>query len=182
MKYPADWEAIFILEDGEKVRFRPEVRSDTELLWNMISSLSEKSLSCLLPPFTRERVEGWTNSIDYEKVLTLVAVIIEKGEQKIIGTATLTFNAMEGFKHKAELSMTVHDGYQDKGIGTAILKHLLEIAKVKGLRKVGLTVNTDNDKAIHLYKKVGFEIEGKLAEEHYYDGKFKDVYRMAVFL
>jgi diamine N-acetyltransferase len=53
---------------------------------------------------------------------------------------------------------------------------------MKGLRKVGLTVNTDHDRALHLYKKVGFEIEGKLAKEHYYDGKFKDVYKMAVFM
>jgi hypothetical protein len=54
----------------------------------MFSTLPEKSLSNL-PPFTREKVEGWTSSLDYEKVLTIVAIVIEKGEQRIIGTASL---------------------------------------------------------------------------------------------
>jgi GNAT superfamily N-acetyltransferase len=129
MKYPTDWEAIFTLADGKKVHFRPELSSDTKLLWNMFSSLSEKSLSCLLPPFTRERIEGWTKSIDYEEVLTLVAIIMEKDEEKIIGTASLTFNSMEALRHKAEMSMTVHDNYQHMGIGTALLKHLLKTPK-----------------------------------------------------
>jgi putative acetyltransferase len=75
----------------------------------------------------------------------------------------------------------VHDDYQDKGIGTAILKHLLSIAKTKGLRKIGLTVNTDNERAIHLNKKIGFVVEGRLAEERFFNGKFDDVYKMAIF-
>jgi diamine N-acetyltransferase len=66
-------------------------------------------------------------------------------------------------------------------IGTLMLKHLLDIAKIKGLRKVWLLVNTDNDRAVHLYKKVGFEIEGKLSKERYSESRFGDEYRMAVF-
>lgn len=182
MDYPAKWETTFTLTDGKKMRFRPVLPTDSELLWNMFSTLSEKSLANLLPPFTREKVEGWTSSIDYEKVLAIVAVITEKGEQRIAGTASLTFNAPECFRHKAELGITVHDDYQDRGIGTALLKHLLGIARTKGLWKVGLTVNTDNERAVHLYKKVGFVVEGKLAKERYYQGKFDDVYKMAIFL
>jgi ribosomal protein S18 acetylase RimI-like enzyme len=181
MGYPSEWEATFTLADGKKIDLRPKQSTDTEMLWNMFSTLSEKSLSNLVPPFTRERIEGWTSDIDHDKVLTIVAVVREKDEQRIVGSASLSFNKNEIFKHKAELAIAVHDDYQNMAIGTLMLKHLLDIAKIKGLRKVWLLVNTDNDRAVHLYKKVGFEIEGKLSKERYSESRFGDEYRMAVF-
>jgi ribosomal protein S18 acetylase RimI-like enzyme len=181
MGYPSEWEATFTLADGKKIDLRPKQSTDTEMLWNMFSTLSEKSLSNLVPPFTRERIEGWTSDIDHDKVLTIVAVVREKDEQRIVGSATLSFNKNEIFKHKAELAIAVHDDYQNMAIGTLMLKHLLDIAKIKELRKVWLLVNTDNDRAVHLYKKVGFEIEGKLSKERYSESRFGDEYRMAVF-
>jgi len=182
MGYPSAWETIFTLADNKKVGFRPIQSTDTEMLWNMFSSLSEESLSNLVPPFTRERIEGWTSNIDYDEVLAIVAVVEEKNEQRIVGVASLNFNPQEVFKHKADLGITVHDNYQNMGIGTALLNHLLGIARMKKLRKVWLLVSTDNDKAVHMYKKAGFEIEGKLCKEIYFKGKYGDEYRMAVFL
>jgi RimJ/RimL family protein N-acetyltransferase len=182
MNCPNEWETVFTLKNGKKVDFRPKQSGDTEMLWKMFSTLSEKSLSNLAPPFTRERIERWTSKIDYDKVLTIVAVIEEKNEQRIVGSASLTFNEPEIYRHKAELSITVHDDYQNTGIGSAMLKHLLSIARMKKLRKVWLLVNTDNDRAVHVYEREGFEIEGKLCNERYFKGQYEDAYRMAIFL
>ena len=182
MSYPREWKTAFTLKNGRRVDFRPEHAGDTEMLWKMFSALSEKSLSNLVPPFTRERIEGWTSNIDYDKVLALVAVIDEKNGQRIVGSASLSFDAREIFKHKAELGITVHDDYQNMGIGTAMLKHLLHIARMKKLRKVWLLVDTGNDRAVHVYRRAGFEIEGKLCSEKYLKGRYGDLYRMAIFL
>jgi len=152
------------------------------MLWEMFSTLSEESASNLLPPFTRERVESWTRNINYNEVLAIVAVIEEKNEQRIIGSASLKFNPQETLKHKAELGLTVHDDYQNMGIGTALLNHLIDIARMKKLRKVWLHVSTHNDRAIYMYKKAGFTIEGKLCKESCINGKYRDEYRMALFL
>jgi putative acetyltransferase len=182
MKYPIEWVTVFTARNGMKVEFRPCHPDDTEMLWEMFSTLSENSVSNLIPPFTRERIEGWTSNIDYEKVLAIVALIEEEGEQRIIGDASLEFNPDEHSKHKAELGIAVHDKYQNKGIGTALLNHLLNIAKMKKLRKVWLEVVTSNNIAIHIYKKVGFQIEGKLIKERFINGKYRDEYRMAILL
>ena len=64
-------------------------------------------------------------------------------------------------KHKAELGITIHDDYQNMGIGTALLKHIINVARRKKLKKIHLNVNTENDRAIRLYKKAGFTTEGK---------------------
>jgi putative acetyltransferase len=182
MDYPSEWETEFTAKNGKKLSFRPKQSGDTEMLWKMFSTLSEKSTSNLLPPFTRERVESWTSNINYNEVLAIVAVIEEKNEQRIIGSASLKFNPQEALKHKAELGITVHDDYQNMGIGTALLNHLIDIARMKKLSKIYLLVSTDNDQAIYMYKKAGFTIEGKLCKESYVNGKYRDEYRMALFL
>ena len=182
MEYPSEWEMVFTAKNGKRVKFRPEQSGDTEMLWKMFSTLSKESASNLLPPFTRERVEGWTRNINYNEVLAIVAVIEEKREQRIVGDASLKFNPQEALRHKAELGITVHDNHQNMGIGTALLNHLVNIARMKKLSKVWLQVSTDNDRAINLYKKAGFEIEGKLCKESYVNGKYRNEYRMALFL
>jgi len=182
MKCPTGWELVFTARNGMEISFRPKLSSDTEMFWEMFSTLSEKSASNLLPPFTRERIEGWTTNIDYDEVLTIVAVIMKNNQQRIIGSASLKFDPNEHSKHKAELGITVHDDYQNLGIGTALVRHLLNIAKKKKLRKIWLQVNTNNNSAIRIYRKVGFQIEGKLCKERFINGKYRDEYRMAILL
>ena len=148
----------------------------------MFSTLSEESLSNLVPPFNRERIEGWTSKIDYDEVVAIVAVVEEKKKQRIVGISSLKFNPQEVFKHKAELGITVHDNYQNMGIGTGLLNHLIAIARKKKLGKVWLNVNTENDRAVHLYTKAGFETEGTMLKEMRLGGGYCDEYRMAIFL
>ncbi|UCC58317.1 MAG: hypothetical protein JSW14_08250 [Candidatus Bathyarchaeum sp.] len=111
MEYQSEWEMVLTAKDGRKVKFRPEQPSDTELLWKMFSTLSKESVSNLLPPFTRERVESWTSNINYNELLAIVAVIEEENEKRIVGDASLKFNSQEALRHKAELGITVHDDY-----------------------------------------------------------------------
>ncbi len=180
--YPSGWTKNDALKNGVEVFLRPELPDDTEMLWEMFSTLSKKSREYLIHPFTRERVEGWTSNVDYSKHLPILALIQEDGKERIISTASLSFHSEESTKHKAALAITVHDDYQDQGLGTIMVKHLLEIAQEKRLKKIYLRVDTKNSRAIHVYDKCGFTIEAKLEKEDYVEGHFKDDYRMAIFL
>ena len=182
ISYPSEWEKEITLKNGQKVFLRPELSYDTEMLWRMFSTLSKESLDNLVKPFTRERIEAWTSNIDYERNLPILALIMEGTEWRIIGSATLSFNALQHSRHKAELGITVHDDYQNLGVGTELIKHLLHIAHKSGLKKVHLIVNTSNKRAIHVYEKFGFRIEGKLEKEHALEGRLEDDFRMAIFL
>jgi RimJ/RimL family protein N-acetyltransferase len=160
LAYPDEWETTFTAKNG---------------------TISDETVSNLIPPFNRERIEGWTSNIYYDEVLAIVAVVEENRVPRIVGSASLKFNEQEVFKHRAELGICVHDDYQNIGIGTALLNHMLDIARKKKLKKVGLTVNATNDRAIRLYRKAGFEIEGTLRKEIYYKREFKDEHRMGIF-
>ena len=172
---------VFLGKD-QRVVLRPELSTDTEMLWEMFFTLTEESLDNLIHPFTRERIEGWTSNIDYGKNLPVLALIQENGKERIIGSASLSFHSQESTRHKAELGITIHDDYQNQGLGTTMIKHLLEIAQKKKLKKIYLRVDTENRRAIHVYEKCGFKIEAKLEKEDYVKGRFRDDYRMAIFL
>lgn len=182
MDYPKTWKKEFTTKNGLKLVFRPEQPGDTEMLWVMFSTLSKKSASYLLPPFPRDRVESWTTDIDYDDVLAIVVVLNENGNKRIIGSTSLKFNSQIPLKHKAELGLTIHDDYQNMGIGTALLKHIINVAQSKKLKKIHLNVSAENERAIFLYKKVGFVIEGTLQKASYVNRRYRDEYRMALFL
>jgi RimJ/RimL family protein N-acetyltransferase len=149
----------------------------------MCSTLNETSIRFLFGPITRIRVEGWIENLDYEKVLPILAIVKNAlGENIAIANASLEFFERECFKHKAEFGITVHDTYQDKGVGTKLTQYMINLAQKKGLNKVFLNVLTINERAIHVYKKLGFKIEGRLENEYIRNGEYGDVYRMALFL
>jgi len=65
--------------------------------------------------------------------------------------------------HVGSIGMVVHDQWQGRGIGTALLKAAVELAdRWLSLSRLELTAFVDNDVALRLYKKFGFEIEGLL--------------------
>jgi len=181
-QHPKEYKKTITLSDETQVIFRPELPTDTEMLWEMFSTLSEESLRFLVLPFTRERVERWTSSINYDKVLPILALVKEKNETRIVASASLGFFDADAYKHKADFGITVHDRFQNKGLGMALTKHILEIARKKGLRKVSLKVLTENSRAIHVYGKCGFKIEAKLEKEDFVNGEFYDDYIMSIFL
>jgi len=148
----------------------------------MFSTLSEKSLHFLVNPFPRERIEHWTSNINYEKALPILAIVEVTENPRIAGVASLEFHNTPTEKHKAEFGITVHDSYQNKGLGTALTRHLLVIARKKELRKITLTVLVENKRAIRLYEKCGFKIEAKLREESFIKGRYYDDYVMSIFL
>ena len=92
----------------------------------------------------------------------LVAVTkAENGEELIIGTAGLTVNANHRTRHSGSIGIMIHKDYQNMGIGTALMKALLDITdNWLMLVRVELEVFEDNERAIRFYEMFGFEIEG----------------------
>ena len=83
-------------------------------------------------------------------------------------------------RHAAEIGMMVRDDWQGKGVGTALLRALIDLAdNWVNVSRLELEVFTDNEPAIKLYQKFGFTIEGTGSQYAYRDGEYVDVYFMA---
>ena len=76
--------------------------------------------------------------------------------------------------------MSVHDDWQGQGVGTALMEAAIELAdRWLGLSRLELTVFADNEAAIHLYRKFGFDVEGTHRRYAFRDGGFADAHFMA---
>ena len=91
----------------------------------------------------------------------LVAVIKENGKEKVVGSAGLVVCSNPRLRHSGSIGIMVHKEFQGKGVGTKLMEALIDITdNWLMLVRVELGVFTDNEKAINLYKKFGFEAEG----------------------
>lgn len=68
------------------------------------------------------------------------------------------------------ISIAVHPAYRRKGIGSALLKKLIEIMEHKGLTSFLLEVRVSNTAAINLYRRFGFRIVRRIPS-YYKDGE-----------
>lgn len=100
-------------------------------------------------------------------------------EDVIVGDVGLT-RLTNRRAHVGSIGMGVHDDYAGRGIGKALLGEILTICdRWLNLQRVELTVFTDNERAIHLYKRMGFVEEGHLRQFAFRDGVYVDAYAMA---
>ena len=148
----SDWEALAALRD------LPGVRAGT----------------LRLPFAPPEQTRRWL-----ENLAETDARILAEFNERIVGLAGL--HRHKGRRqHAAELGMSVHDDYRRRGIGKALLKELTEAAdRWLGISRIELTVFTDNEAAIALYRQAGFVTEGVLKSYALRDGVLADVLIMA---
>lgn len=129
----------------------------------------------LRPPYVKVHdVRTWLET-PAPNAVSLVAVM----NSRVVGHAG--FTQLAGRRsHVASLGMGVHDAFQRRGIGRALLGELVAIAdNWMNIKRLELTVYTDNTGAIALYESFGFEREGLHRAFAFRDGSFVDAYAMA---
>ena len=83
-------------------------------------------------------------------------------------------------RHVGDIGMMVRDDWHGKGVGTALMQAAVDLAdKWLNLHRLELEVYVDNEPAIKLYKKFGFEVEGRRVDESFRDGAYVDTFMMA---
>ncbi|MFL5814999.1 MAG: GNAT family N-acetyltransferase [Bdellovibrionia bacterium] len=113
-----------------------------------------------------------------------IFLVAETENREIIGTIDFTPSRLLRHRHWGEFGMGVIASHRGQGVGQALLESLLQWAERQGsIEKVCLSVHADNTRAIALYKKLGFEIEGiRKRETCFGPGEYVDAVLMAKFL
>ena len=89
--------------------------------------------------------------------------LVAEKEGHIVGHAFLETFPLQSLRHVAQLNIGVHKGFWEQGIGTQLLEKLITWARQSGtVEKIELNVRASNTRAIALYKKLGFYVEGRL--------------------
>ncbi|MCW83444.1 spermidine N1-acetyltransferase [Listeria monocytogenes] len=83
---------------------------------------------------------------------------------------------------RAEFQIIIDPKFQGHGYAVSATKLAMKYAfHVLNMHKLYLVVDKVNEKAIHVYEKVGFIREGELIDEFFVDGTYHDAIRMCIF-
>lgn len=158
-EYPEHLETFRTTKTGIKLFLRPVKISDEELLKDFFYSLSDQSLYrrfiSTRKDMPHERLQEMV-VIDYTKEMVILAVVEQNGKEVVVGVGQY---GIQEYQHWAEVAFAVRDDYQYKGIGQVLLSYLTLIAKRNGLLGFTAEVLVENKPMLHLFEKMGFNIE-----------------------
>lgn len=118
-----------------------------------------------------------------EKLLIASIMLLALDGEEIVGIATIHSSAKIKARHDGELGIVVAKKYQRQGIGTELIRQLIEWAKGNGVTtRISLDTRADNVKAAELYMKFGFVVEGCRRNSTLLDGKYYDLYVMGMMI
>lgn len=131
-------------------------------------------------PMNVKEQEDEIRSLEDEEA-SIMLLAMDKDE--IAGIATIHSSAKVKARHDGELGIVVAKKYQGQGIGTELIRQLIEWAKGNGVTtRISLDTRADNVKAVELYLKFGFVVEGCRKNSTLLDGKYYDLYVMGMML
>ncbi|MFD3449769.1 GNAT family N-acetyltransferase [Microbacteriaceae bacterium 4G12] len=148
----------------------------------------------------RLQIDGETQNLDREKGEAFIDVhgfeqlikadtenernlfLVAEVDGRIVGFSRCEGNLLRRFAHKVEFGVCVLKDYWGYAIGKNLLKESITWADSNGIKKITLNVLETNEKAILLYKKFGFEIEGVLKNDKVLsDGQYYNTVVMGRF-
>ena len=101
---------------------------------------------------------------------------------RVVGWCDVTPRERPTTRHAGILGMGLLPEWRGRGVGGRLIERTLEAARAFPLVRVELAVRADNDRAIALYRRVGFEEEGRRRRAMLVDGVYYDDIVMALLL
>lgn len=163
------------LKDGQIARLRAPKWDDLDELLAFITSLVDEGdlyISVQKKPTKAEELSWLANNLvelEKEKKVACVAEV----DGHIVGNSSVTKqNGVSS--HVGTLDIAIKKGFREIGLGTEMLRVLIDESRKMGLKLVRLTAFSGNARAIHAYKKVGFKKVGRVPKaifkwEKYFD-------------
>ncbi|MEH7108516.1 GNAT family N-acetyltransferase, partial [Bacillus sp. JJ1764] len=129
---------------------------------------------------TTEQQRKLLEHIKQQSNSTIFVAEQEKG--KLVGYLIAIGGSVKRTKHSAYLVIGILEEYRGRGIGTSLFQQLEKWAINSNISRLELTVVTQNEAGVALYKKSGFEIEGIKRNSLVIDDEFYNEYFMSKLL
>ena len=157
--YPHELTQHYLTANGANVTIRPIRPEDAKMETDFVNRLSEKTKYFRfhqgLQELTPEMLVRFTQ-IDYDREMAFVAVTEDSSMPNELGVGRYSVNP-DG--HSVEFAIVVADDCKRLGIGSKLMKTLMQTAKAKGMLSFEAEVLKDNEPTLEMVKKLGFNIE-----------------------
>jgi len=139
---------VKVMNGGNAIQLRPLNRSYRDILLRMYRGFGPLGLELGLPPRNEEGRQIWIDSVIQQEIN--IGAFSPSGD--LLGHGFLATSGMG----EAEVAFFVQQGYRRRGIGTALVKAVLQWAEQRGLRRVWSMNAAENDSAMRVLKRCGF--------------------------
>ncbi|MBW1862843.1 MAG: GNAT family N-acetyltransferase [Deltaproteobacteria bacterium] len=160
IKYPSQYATEELLKDGSRIILRPIKRNDAEHWLAFIRGLSHRTKYLRFHSPLKIRLEHAIQMcrVDYINTFAFVAEIIKEQHLDIIAIGR--YHRLPG-KNSAEVAFVIEDTYQGKGIGTVLMKWLVNVARDNGITTFEASVLAENKEMMTVFRDYGFHITNK---------------------
>ncbi len=162
--YPEHLEVYRTLRNGLGIQLRPVRINEESLLKDFFYSLSDQSMYrrfiSVRKDMHHERLQEFV-VIDYTREMVILAVAREGEKEVVVGVGQYGIHEES---HTAEVAFVVKDDHQELGIGHELLSYLTYLAKKQGLLGFTAEVLMENRPMLHLFEKMGFDIDRRNSE------------------
>lgn len=148
------------LPSGARLLLRPLTEEDKQDLIDLFARASEEDLEYFRSDAGDPSVVAdWVDNMDFRRVFPLVAVI----EDRIVGEAMLKFGK-HFHRHLAWVRVFLDRDYRRQGIGTLMIRSLVEIARRVSLHQLYAEITTTQPQIIQAFEDLGFRQEATLQD------------------
>lgn len=161
-----------------------EIReSDAEEFLELSKQTDEETQFMLVEPDERHT----TVEEEREHIKSILSkknqvILVAENDGQLVGRIAAIGGNFRRNKHSVHIVIGILQSFTGQGIGTRLFTELERWAREHGIHRLELTVMVHNERAIGLYKKIGFEIEGTKQHALFVNGTYVDEYLMAKLL
>lgn len=141
----------FETKTGVPLIVRPSEPDDLDPLVRMYDDFDQYSRSLGLPPNGTSRIESWL-----ERLTSTGWNLVAFDGDRAVGHVAVV--PSESADRRWKFIVFVHQEYQNEGVGSEMLKQLVAYADERDGNELALEVSTGNERAITVYKNIGFEV------------------------
>ena len=151
---------LITLRDGTRVLLRALDANDGDRLQAMFATVGDDDAGTMRDNVKDPAaIQRWMDELDYNRVIPLVAVV----NDEIVGDATLHLGRGP-YRHKAEVRIFLSKRYRGRGLGTAMLKAVIDIAKRLELHLLTVEVIANRTPVIRAFRGLGFQMQTTLPD------------------
>jgi RimJ/RimL family protein N-acetyltransferase len=168
-------------KDGRIVMIRPAKSTDAAEIARRMARVVKEGI------YLEEEPDTLPTGKEKEKEIRRIRedggmYAVAEVDGKIAGVALLRRGPLSMNRHVAKFRMWLIPGYRGLGLGKKLMEYIIHWARAHGVEKISLDVFSNNERAIRLYKKYGFRVEGRLKRQYVLEGRYVDEIFMGLFL
>ncbi len=153
LDHVAHFRQLGTLADGTRVLLRPLMREDRDALLALFKGVSPEDRHFMRSDVSDVGlVQSWVDNLSYSAVLPLMAVV----NDRFVGDASLHFRSGP-YRHVAEVRIFLLQEYRRRGLGTLMLKTLIDIARKAGVQFLVAEIAADQSRVIEAFHTMSFE-------------------------